>query len=119
MSYLTYRVLDWCKQVQHFSGPSRELLTHSIALQEDIGGRQTLRILFGPQAWPHLTELLRFDIGLSIGMGTVGVRWHGHVRFEKTLVDPVTTPAQLDGVQPAGGRCLHRAVGSQAIARKA
>jgi hypothetical protein len=89
-----HQVLDWHNQVQHFSGSVRELLTHSIALEERAGVRRTLRILIGPQMWPQLTEQLRWGIGLSVGMGTAGVRWYGRVTFEKTVSELVTTPAR-------------------------
>lgn len=89
-----HQVLDWHKQVQHFSGPARELLTQSIALEERSVDRTTLRLLFGPTVWPQLTEELRWGIFFSVGMGIAGVRSYGRITFEKAISDPVTTPAR-------------------------
>lgn len=90
------QVLDWCNQVQHFGEPVRELLVHSIALEERTGDRRTLRILIGPQMWSQLTEQLRLSIGLSVCMGMAGVRWYGRVTFAKTVTDPLTTRAWVE-----------------------
>jgi hypothetical protein len=88
------QILDWHKQVRHFSGPARELLTHSIALEEGSGDRITLRILIGPRTWPRLTDQLRFSIGLSMGMGLAGMRRYRRITFEKTVGDPVIVLAR-------------------------
>jgi hypothetical protein len=84
------QVLDWYKQVRQFSEPARELLTRSIALEERNGAHTTLRILIGPRTWSQLTEQLRLNIGLSMGMGRAGLRRYGRVTFEKTVADPLT-----------------------------
>jgi hypothetical protein len=86
-----HQVIDWHEQVRHFSAPTRELLVHSIALQARTRDRPTLRILLGPKNWPQLTEQLRVRIGVSIGMGMVGVRRYGRVTFEQTASEPLTT----------------------------
>jgi hypothetical protein len=97
-----YQVLDWREQVQRFSGPARQLLMHSIALEEYTGGHRTLRILVGPSVWQQLTEQLRFSIGLLVCMGAAGVHPYRRVTFEKTVADPLTAPIRRIGHR---GRC--------------